>query len=987
MNLPLARSLLGVALIATAGVRFAVALDPQRSVSQYDLTEWQREEGLPSNEVRVLAQAPDGQLLIGTASGLVEFDGSHFKPMRVDASDVDFSYAISSLLTARDGTVWVGTEFAGLFARRGSKVQHFSTADGLPRDAIQSLYEDDQGAIWAGTGNGSCRVAAGKVQCLPVAVTQMALRTWRGFADDNAGGVLIAGTRGLLRWKNGELSPLRVRGVAAAKIRTLFKDMRGTIWVGAQGGLFRLSLHGQNADCIRQAGVLGPVLDIAEDRSGNLWISSFGNGVYRLNADGVQHWSSSTESFLRALLVDSKGNLWLGCRSAGLMRWSDGSFIPYGVPEGLSTAFASVVYQDAAGNIWLGANDGGLFQLHGGKITTQGIPPLLSHSTVRTIASGADGDIWFGTAHNGIYRLKHRLLQNWPTGPVLPNTVIRALLVDSKRNLWVGLFPGGILRFRNATISRETEQEFLPGETIYSLIEAAPGVVLAGTWGGLYRISNDTIEKIPGAGAVMSLSKDSAGDIWVGLHSNGLDLYRNGLLYPFSQAQGLPPAAVDAVLDDRQGSLWIATDRGIVQVKRDRMLEVAAGKRSRVDSAMYGKLDGMRSTECRGEVQPAAWRASNGDLWFATANSFVRGTPRTLAAIQPPQALVDGVTIDGRESATRSRISLPAGTSKLDISFGAIWLTNPEQLQFRYKLLGYDRKWHMAASTGVARYTALPPGHYLFQLQDRCGIGPWSTESTNLAIWQQEFLYQMAWFRALEALACGALLWLWTLWYRRRWRGKLAAVVEERNRISREWHDSLMAGFAAIAWQLEDARDQLGGAPDEAQVSLDLARDMVRHTQAEARRIIWDLRLNLDNQTSLQTALSELCQRLSSSAHVQVRTEMEGREQPLSEVLKHNLLRIAQESLYNAVQHARPDSILVGLRYDVDAVTLRIKDDGCGFADDGTRTVELGHLGIAGMEERARRLAGRLDIRSSPGAGTEVVATFQYRYAGKEMKP
>ncbi len=85
-----------------------------------------------------------------------------------------------------------------------------------------------------------------------------------------------------------------------------------------------------------------------------------------------------------------------------------------------------------------------------------------------------------------------------------------------------------------------------------------------------------------------------------------------------------------------------------------------------------------------------------------------------------------------------------------------------------------------------------------------------------------------------------------------------------------------MAGFAAIAWQLEDARDQLRGAPDEARASMDLARDMVRHTQAEARRIIWDLRLDLDQDVSLETALSELCQRMSNSAHVNVRTELEG---------------------------------------------------------------------------------------------------------------
>jgi ligand-binding sensor domain-containing protein/two-component sensor histidine kinase len=980
------RSLLTLITLAALFILPAAALDPQRALSQYDRTSWQRDDGLPSEEVRALTQAPDGQLLIGTASGLVEFDGTHFRPVRVASSDVDSSFAVTSLLTARDGTVWIGTDFEGLFAHRGSAVEHFTSADGLPNGSIQSLYEDDRGAIWAGTRDGTCRVARGKLQCLPTEASRLVIRIWKGFVDDDAGGVLIAGRGGLLRWKDGELNRLRVTGLNPLEIRTLFRDAHKNIWIGATTGVFRVSLHGDTAACVLQTGVPGPVLGLAEDKSGNLWISSFGHGIYRLNHDRVEHWSSPSDNFIRALLVDGDGNLWLGYRSSGVMRWSDGSFIPYGVPEGLSGDFASVAYQDSAGDLWLGANDGKLFRFLNGKITNEGIPPELSRETVRTITSGTDGGIWFGTADDGIYRLKHGTLQHWPTGKVIPETMIRALLVDSDRSLWVGLYSGGILRFRNQNIAPEAEQEFLPGETVYCLLEASPGVVLVGTWDGLYRISNDTTEKIPGVGAVMSLSRGSAGDVWVGLQSNGLDLYRDGRLFHYSPAQGLPPSAVAAVLDDRKGSLWIASDRGITQVHRDQMLDVANGKQAFVESARYGTLDGMRSTECRGEVQPAAWRTANGELWFATANSFVRGTPSSMASVEPPQALINSVSVDGNETAALTQASLPAGASKLDISFGSIWLSSPQQIQFRYKLLGFDKDWHTAVSMDVARYTALPPGRYVFQIQARNGIGPWSERSTDLAIFQRAFIYQMWWFRILALLFCAMLLWFWTLWYRRRLRGKLAAVVEERNRISREWHDSLMAGFAAIAWQLEDARDQLRGASQEACASMDLAHDMVRHTQAEARRIIWDLRLKLDENVSLQTALSELCQRISNSAHVEVRTEMEGREAPLSDVLKHNLLRIAQESLHNAVQHAAPETILVRLQYDADEITLKVKDDGCGFADDGKRSVEHGHLGIAGMTERAHRLGGRFAIHSDLGEGTEVVASFSYHGAAKESR-
>ena len=108
--------------------------------------------------------------------------------------------------------------------------------------------------------------------------------------------------------------------------------------------------------------MLGPVLGFAEDQSGNLWISSFGHGSIAIVRGDIQHWSSPSDNFIRALLVDSSENLWLGCRSTGVARWSDGAFVPYGVPEGLSNAFASVVYQDSTGacgwELTMGASSG-----------------------------------------------------------------------------------------------------------------------------------------------------------------------------------------------------------------------------------------------------------------------------------------------------------------------------------------------------------------------------------------------------------------------------------------------------------------------------------------------------------------------------------------------------------------------------------------------------------------------------------------------------
>jgi signal transduction histidine kinase/ligand-binding sensor domain-containing protein len=950
------------------------ALDPSRSLDQYQTQNWQWEQGLPSNAMHALAQTEDGQILIGTAKGLVRFDGSRFTPIPVNTADVNANFPIFSLVVARDGALWIGTNHNGLIVRRGTQSRVYTTADGLPGNTVQSLYQDDRGEIWAGTTAGTCLIAQAKVRCLPTR-SAPAPRMRSNVVDDNTGGVLIAVQSGLLDWKQGTVIAIQRPGTSAGEISTLFRDRNRRIWAGTTKGLFLLHLHGNLATLEARPGVVGPVDSIAEDNSGNLWISSYGHGLYRWNRNGVEH-SAHSGQFIRTLLADRDGNLWIGSWSEGLTHWTDSSFIPYGVPEGLSNPFAVTVHQDPRGVLWLAAIDGGLFRFMNGHITHEGVPAPLLDESVRAIASGPNGRVWFGTARHGLYSFDGHSLGHWAGHASPVQRDIRALLVDSSGDLWVGFSPGGVARFQGLVINAKQEQAFLPGQRVHALLEPQPGVVLAGTDKGLYQVSGGLATSLPGAGSVQSLSRDSAGMIWVGLQSGGIDMLENGNLLHFSPAQGVPAATVNAVLDDERGSLWMATDRGILRLRRDQMLAVARGKLSFVESALYGRLDGMRTIECRWEAQPAAWRSSNGDLWFATANGFVRRTALTLDDDPAPEPVIEGTSVDGRIESGVTHLETQPGAREIDIDFGAIKLTDPQQLQFRYKLEGFDSDWHTETSGRTARYAALSPGRYEFLLQARSELGPWSSQSARLLLVQKPYLYQTWWARLAGIGFAAVLLWLWSHWYRGRVQGRVAAVVEERNRISREWHDSLMAGFAAIGWQLEATRDRLHKAPDEAQFLLDVARDMVRHTQTEARRIIWDLRLDLDERGTLSEALANLCRRLNETTNVKVSTELQGPEVRLPGVLSHNLLRIAQESVHNAIRHAQPNSIVVRLCYGVEVVTLCIKDDGCGFLHQETRQADEGHLGILGMTERARKLGGKLDVHSSPGAGTEVVATF-----------
>jgi signal transduction histidine kinase len=211
-------------------------------------------------------------------------------------------------------------------------------------------------------------------------------------------------------------------------------------------------------------------------------------------------------------------------------------------------------------------------------------------------------------------------------------------------------------------------------------------------------------------------------------------------------------------------------------------------------------------------------------------------------------------------------------------------------------------------------------------------------------------------------------------------KGRIGIVLEERSRIARECHDTLMAGFAAISWQLEATatifRDSDLGATPAAE-SCELARSMVAHCQAEARRIIWDLRETDEITSTLSQALARSLAANHRSGAVETRLEVEGEEIPLAPGCVHHLVCIGQEAVTNAIRHAQPSQVLVHVRYERSTLSLSVRDDGRGYESERGPS-RYGHFGIAVMEERARKLGGSFRIQELSGSGTEVMVKVPF---------
>jgi signal transduction histidine kinase len=193
------------------------------------------------------------------------------------------------------------------------------------------------------------------------------------------------------------------------------------------------------------------------------------------------------------------------------------------------------------------------------------------------------------------------------------------------------------------------------------------------------------------------------------------------------------------------------------------------------------------------------------------------------------------------------------------------------------------------------------------------------------------------------------------------------AVLEERNRIARELHDTLEQELAGITMQLDLAVDCLQQAPRVAQQALETARNMSRHSMVEARRSVWDLRCQLLENGDLVSALTQIVEPLAPREHVDIKVRIEGTPVRLPGPIEMNLLRIGQEAVANAVKHGNARQISIELSFTPTEVRLSVTDDGCGFVID--QDSPTGHFGLLDMRERAASMGSRLKVESQPGHG------------------
>lgn len=960
--------------IAVAVPAASTAQDVGGILQDYSMNSWTEKDGLPSSRITAIAQTADEYLWLGTSAGLVRFDGLKFLPWKELSDSPLPARRVWALCAARDGSLWVGFATPGGISRiKDGVVTNYDEPSGLMSGYVESLTEDQDGSIWAGTRGGLFHFQNGKWDQLGPGGALFEGMVSSTF-EDSHGNLWVSTTDGVFRRLKDK--PTFEHIVPASYwAHRVMEDRMGAMWItDPRVGIRLLLKHVDSAEPVNTTAKVAPESDglgvqMLPDRHGDIWIATLGRGVWRLRTSEARRTieTLTTDNGLlnnsvRALWEDHKGNIWVGTDN-GLHQLYKKTLT--GITR---LGLVRVIERGADGSIWVGTTTGLLRFKHGKQIRYT--PPQLPSAFVSALHADHAGALWIVT-DSGVTRFKDEQFQSIAI-PFAQLTRVYSATTDAQGGLWLCDSNNGLFRWTNQTLTPFD----VPSELNHRMVTSVSGDASDRVWihtasGALRVVESDgstrQVDKATGSSAVYQETTD--GVSWISSIA-GVGRLSGDQLVTVGERNGLPTGTVTAVLPSDDGHLWLATPVGIVRVSASSFDLVRKDPATQVAYTLYGTEDGLAGLPI--SSSESAVRDADGRMWFVTTNGITIVDPRIVKDDSTvPPVHIEGLVADARRLGTTPQLRLAPKTSTIEIDYSAVTFSSPKKVRYRYRLDGFDREWREVGTRREALYTNLPPGQYHFRVGAANSEKGFGADGAAINFVLMPTFYQTWWFYGVSALTLSVALWgIWQLRVRHLER-EFSLVLGERVRVSREIHDTLLQSLVGVALQL-DALSEAAEPRGFMKEALARTRREVEEYIRETRQSIWKLRSPKLERGDLAAALRQTGERATSGTPVQFTLTTTGHAQHVETDVEQQLLRIGEQAVLNSVRHASASQVHLKLHYGDDAVSLRVSDNGRGFDADDVAEQQGEHYGLVGMKERTQQAGGKLSITTHPGGGTAV---------------
>lgn len=997
-----------------------VMLDPAQVSREFEQRIWRHEQGLPDNRVKAILQTKDGYLWVATSQGLARFDGQKFVVFNHFNTPEFVSDVCNALAEDREGCLWVAA-FDALIRRQGNQFTRFASQSGFYLTGVRGLCPSSNGGVMAATYTFFGRIHESEVELIIPA-----RRNVFAVDEEEESGVVWLCTLedGLIRYdlnqSKFETTPLG-QDFERFPAMAICRGADGERWVLFAEPRTGGELHGpgcwlacfKNGRWIRSPDSERPdfVSDwkggrfIARDSFGALWLPGSSNCLHRFVGGQIQlvpRAHAPTNDYVLCAYSDREGDLWLGTETGGLERWTRRKVETYSGNDGLAGDNAWTACQTRDGSVWLGT-DGGITQVKDGRLINIPLRDPWTQGYVRALAEDNSGAIWAGTIRN-LMCISNGVISDLKLPGEWFETKIRSLLPARDGGVWVGTVRG-LTRLQNQQRAKYTKTDGLGSDEVLSLLEDRAGDLWVGTLGGgvsrLHEGRFTTYSKTNGLSSnnVWALHEDADGSLWIGT-DHGLNRLNAGHITIFNTARGLPANGVNCILEDDVGRFWISHDRGLYWIRKQELVDVAAGRVARVHPVQYGEADGLRTLEFNGQKSfPAGCRTRDGRLWFPTAKGFAVIDPRRalfddvapLTVIERIRANGEIVLENGPSDQLRtngppdadlvpSPLRLAPGRGRmLEIHYTANTFIAAEKARFKHRLRGFSDHWTEAGTRRDAYFTGLHPGDYEFEVIACNHHGVWPDRGATVALQLAPFYYQTWWFYTGCAGGLAGLVGLLVMWRVgevRKIQGleRVNALNEQRQQIARDIHDELGASLTHILQLSGENGSNLNHdaqSPAQTRQIAAIAEEAVDNIS----EIVWANNPKYDTLEDLVAYLREYAAKFFAATSLRVRFDFPETVPPrsVSGFFRRHLLLLVKEALQNIVKHASASQARVRLALNDGRLELRIADDGCGFSpNDANGNGSHSGNGLANMRQRVAELHGAFHLQSEPGHGTEL---------------
>lgn len=956
-----------------------------------------------------LTEDLQGNLWIGTMlGGLNRYDrlSGTFTHYIHDPDDPESlsEDCVRSLLVDQKGLLWVGSN-GGLDIfdpQQASFVAHYrhdpQDPTGLLSNSIQDIYQDRSGVMWIASEAGlSYQVQPNgpfvHITHDPTNPASLMGSMVNQISADQTGDLWLGTELGLehldrktLTLEHFKASPKTPGKLSNSSVKAILEDRNSNLWIATADGLNLLDRQSGNFSVYRHA-VSDPtslsqsyLLSLYEDREGILWIGTYGGGITKLdpgrNQFPILQYDLSDPKNISSfgLIEDHNGELWFTMYGVGLLRLNrqTGQYTIYNrdfkdTENSLLDNFVWTVSESHDGTIWVGGHQGlnalnpqtGQFTHYRNNDEHPDDPYSLNSSAAGYTMEDSHGYLWIALP-NGLDRFDRStgIFTHYTHDSNNPSSLskpyVNYVFESREGDIWVGMHEGGLSLLIQST-----------GQFVH------------------YQHDLHDPESIS-SNEVLTIMQDQTGTMWLGT-TEGLNRFdpHSGKAQHFTVKDGLPNDVIYGIVEDAQGYLWLSTNFGL----------------SRFDPRTYGirnydSLDGLQSDEFN---TYAFAKTRAGEIIFAgiSGTNIFRPTDIQVNDYVPPIVFSQLTQAGQPLSITQTsdgllQVVLHWPLNFFEFEFTALSYSNPEKNRYAFYLDKFDQTWVDNGAYNYGRYTNLPGGTYTLHVKGTNNDGVWNDAGTALLVTVVPPVWQTWWFRALVVglLVAGAFAV-----YRLRMRSvesynrdlerqveertreietlfektKELAIVEERNRLARDLHDSAkQKAFAALA-QLGAVRSLMAHESSTAKSHLNEVEDLVFEVIQELTFLIQEMYPMTLKEKGLITILREYIYEWENRNDIHVNLVV-SQERRLPLEIEQALYRIAQESLANIARHSHANQVNIELNYDGKAVEMLLEDNGCGFNLDQ----KPAGVGLRTMRERAVMIGGRVEIDSSPGKGTKI---------------